>query len=156
MCARSFVKICKSISHLLSVNVWWSIPLQGETTFEGATMVSVWFVKDGNERTTGGPSYQMPLDDCIACLELSKGDYYSDLNNTPRFDHVRLQEFCGPRHVVVEIGELEATAKNWKPGFYLVRLTPREAQQRLELARFDPATFGYEIDELPGCFTSVS
>jgi hypothetical protein len=70
--------------------------------------------------------------DAIALCDLRPQDFVSDLSKTPRFgDTSRDLWYAGYKHVVAEFEPEEASAAQWKPGFYRSRLAPKEVFRRL-------------------------
>lgn len=97
-------------------------------------MVNVWFCSDGENPTDGEKSdYTKELDFCIDVLELSEAQFFCDLSITPKFGdpNDKMAQVRGRRHVVLEIGEEEVNGTGWKPGFYLLYLSPEEVFKRL-------------------------
>jgi hypothetical protein len=48
-------------------------------------MAKVWFCRDGDNPTDGGPRAVLPLDDCAKTLGLTGADYIGGLTETPKF-----------------------------------------------------------------------
>src|ERR1700730_15396135 len=98
-------------------------------------MAKVWLVNTGSEPTSHGdgePFQELDLTECVSKLGLTKEHWRTDIGTTPRFDDpVKRQGFRGPELVVVEIGEAEAKASGWKPGFYSA--PPDEARKQLRI-----------------------
>ena len=102
-------------------------------------MTKVWFVKDGPDPTLDGPAYTLPLDSCVNQLGLTKGQWLSDLDKTPRFGDQTSQVagVADYRHVVCEVSESEATGYGWKAGFYRLEIGPREVSTKLGSSNFE-------------------
>jgi hypothetical protein len=95
-------------------------------------MAKVWPVYEGREPTRGGPWAEIPLLEAVELLGLRKRDFVSPLEKTPRFgDPSRDLWYLGYQQVVVEVGEKEAKRANWKPGFYKLKIAPKEALRRI-------------------------
>jgi hypothetical protein len=95
-------------------------------------MATIWPVYEGREPTVGGPWARLPISKAVALFELRAADFVSDMTQTPRFgDANRDLRIVGYKHVVVEIEREEAQKANLKPGYYLSRVTPKEAFKRL-------------------------
>ena len=96
-------------------------------------MASVWFCFEGPEPTRGGPAYRTPVIHCIEELGLSESQLLSGvLPPRPKFnERSKLGAFAGYKHVVVELDRGEAATVGWRPGYYLLTLTPREVTERL-------------------------
>ena len=101
-------------------------------------MANVWHVYEGPHPTRGGAQHVLALDDCIKKLGLAKDHHIVEerLSGpflTPRFDSEddKLILFKKPKHVVIDVGEAEAQAHGWEPGFYHLPLSPAEAEARL-------------------------
>ena len=94
-------------------------------------MAKVWPVYEGKRPTTREPWAVLPLDDAVRVLDLEPEHFLMDLSSTPKFgDMERDLTWVGYRHVVVEIGDDEASA-GWKPGFYKSPLAPSKAFYKL-------------------------
>jgi hypothetical protein len=75
------------------------------------------------------------LDEAVRVLELEPNHFLVDLSHIPRFGDVeRDLTWVGYRHVLVEVGEEEATA-NWRPGFFRCPLPPAEVYFRIHVHR---------------------
>lgn len=98
-------------------------------------MVNVWFCREGNNPSRGGPSYILSIDACIRQLDLSDAKLLCDLASRPRFGQPDdpLADIRGYQHVVLEIDEKEAKGQTTirEPGFYLLKLSPTEVVNRL-------------------------
>ncbi len=94
-------------------------------------MVKVWFVREGPEATSGEPEYTLPLKQCIDQLGLDRNQWFSSLDQPPRFDD---PGFAWPReyrNVFCEVDEREAAGHGWEPGFYRREISPKEVAKRL-------------------------
>jgi hypothetical protein len=96
-------------------------------------MAKIWPVYEGKEPTIGGPWAELPAREAIVLLDLRPADKVSDLAKTPRFGDVRRDRwFAGYKHIVVEIdGDIESLPTNWRSGFYLSKIAPKDAFGRL-------------------------
>lgn len=93
-------------------------------------MVKVWFVREGSDPTVGAPAYDISLGQCADQLALAKKDRLHGLDQTPHFQAPRV---AAPkiRHVVCEVNEREASEYDWRAGFYLLEISPKEVAKRL-------------------------
>ena len=90
-------------------------------------MAHIWPVYDGSEPTRGEPWATLPFEDIAGPLDLSPGDFISDLDTTPRFGRVTEDlSIYGFRHIIVQIDPDEAVRINWKPGYYRSPKRPAE------------------------------
>ncbi len=96
-------------------------------------MTKVWFVRDGPEPTRGEPKYTLPLDRCTDQLGLTKKDWLHALDQTPRFGDQapRPLGMAEYRHVVCQIDAPEASEYGWRPGYYVLEISPKEVAERL-------------------------
>jgi hypothetical protein len=95
-------------------------------------MAKIWPVYEGKDPTMGGPWAELLASEAIALFELKPTDKVSDLATTPRFGDVRRDRwFAGYKYIVVELGDDERPPTNWQSGFYLSKVTPKEAFGRL-------------------------
>ncbi len=92
-------------------------------------MATVWLVKDDGSRPTG-EGCSLSLDKCVQKLGLQKNNYHSSLDAPPQFGSPNAKRVTGPRYVVVELDK-GAAADNWKPGFYLLKLSVKDALKTL-------------------------
>jgi len=78
--------------------------------------------------------YDLPLGSCVDRLGLTKGQWLSGLDKTPRLGDQTSGVVGVPdcRHVVCEIDESEAKKHGWKAGFYRLEISPQEAVNRLD------------------------
>ncbi len=99
-------------------------------------MAKVWFFRDSDNPTTGGPEATLPLAECVAKLNLKERDFVCDLSSRPRFGKSgdRMAVIRGYQHVVVQVDEDEAKRLGWKPGFYRSQLSPQQASKVLQLS----------------------
>ncbi len=93
-------------------------------------MTKVWFVRDGPEPMRGEPKYTLPLDRCTDQLGLTKKDWLHGLNQTPHFQAPRVA-VPEDRHVVCQIDAPEASEYGWRPGYYVLEISPKEVAERL-------------------------
>jgi hypothetical protein len=96
-------------------------------------MTKVWFVRDGPEPTRGEPKYTLPLDQCTDQLGLTKKDWLHALDQTPRFGDQapRPLGMAEYRHVICQIDAPEASEYGWRPGYYVLEISPKEVAERL-------------------------
>jgi hypothetical protein len=95
-------------------------------------MAKIWAVYEGSEPTIGEPWAEMALPEAIELFGLQKSDFVSPRTQTPRFGNVeRDLTFAGYRNIVVEAGSAEAKRVRWQPGFYLSRIKPSAAFDKL-------------------------
>jgi hypothetical protein len=96
-------------------------------------MARIWQVYEGREPTgSGSLLVDIPVSDAVSAFDLRTNDFLSDLSNTPRFgDANRDLWYGGFKHIVVEISPDEARRIKWRPGFYVSRVKPSEARDRL-------------------------
>ena len=94
-------------------------------------MAKVWFCRDGDDPTDGGPRAVLPLDDCAKTLGLTGADYICDLAEIPNFGKPGdpLATMRGYQRVVVEVSDAEAAPPTWRAGYYRARITPAEANE---------------------------
>jgi hypothetical protein len=95
-------------------------------------LVEVYFVRDGSQQQFGTASYTKSLAACVEDLGLERGHWRSALDDPPRFGDQSLpgspeDEY---KHVVCRIGEEEAAARGWKPGYYRVDRAAEEVIAR--------------------------
>jgi hypothetical protein len=88
-------------------------------------MAKVWLVKEGTEPTTG-EGFELPLASCIQLMGLQKENYHVGPDAPPRFGSSRTK-VTSPRCVVVELTKPEADHRGWKQGFYLLRISVKDA-----------------------------
>ena len=95
--------------------------------------VEVLFMREGSQRQRGAAAYKIALRACVEKIALKKRHWASPLHSTSRFGDQSAQcSHLDPyKHVVVKLGEAEATASGWKAGYYLIDLNPKQAMQRL-------------------------
>lgn len=98
-------------------------------------MAKVWFCREGDRPTDGGPAYILGLDECIDQLGLLEARFLCEPSSRPAFGDPAdpLGRFRSYKYVVVEIdeGEVEGRDSKWRPGFYLSPLPPDQAIKRL-------------------------
>jgi len=94
-------------------------------------MVKVWFVREGSDPTQGEPQYDLPLEQCIEQVGLTKNDWLHGLDQKTHFHARRIVAEPEYRHVVCEIDEPEASEEVWRAGFYLLEISPRQVAKRL-------------------------
>jgi hypothetical protein len=95
-------------------------------------MARIWPVYEGRESTRGEPWADIAVSDAISLFELRESDLLSDLSRTPGFgDATRDLWYGGFKHVVIEIRPSEAKRIKWRSGFYLSRVKPAVARDRL-------------------------
>ena len=100
-------------------------------------MAKVWPCFEGKYITYGDPWADITLVECQEKLDLCPSDYRWSLDENFYFgDPNEDALFRGCKHVVVEVSKAEARdgGDGWRPGRYVIRMTPDEAYNRLELA----------------------
>jgi hypothetical protein len=95
-------------------------------------MAKVWMVKEGSDLAKDAPWRTMPLPQCQEKLSLSQANFKSDLTRIPTFGDTSnpLVALRDPIVVFVEIDCIEAEKHQWKPGFYMLDIEPKEANGR--------------------------
>ena len=82
-------------------------------------------MKLGYARTHGAPAYSRPFRDCIARLELRPGQWWAPLGELPVIGNPSLAgESTAPEVVVCEVDAGEVTGHEWRPGYYLLDMSP--------------------------------
>lgn len=96
-------------------------------------MAKVWLARYGVPATSGPALVDRPLMECVKKLKVNKTAVLGDLRTKVQFGSPddAMASVNGFHHVVVMVGETEARANGWKPGFYLAMCTAHEACQRL-------------------------
>ena len=96
-------------------------------------MARVWMAQEGSRANSGGPWREMTLDECQQKLGLIPSDFKSDLADPPHFGDTTKPPamFRDPVAVVVEVDDAEAAKHGWKPGFYVLDVSPKQAEKRL-------------------------
>ncbi len=94
-------------------------------------MAKVWFVREGPESTRGEPQYDLPLEQCIDQLGLTKHDWLHSLDRTPHFQAPRRVAAPKHRHAVCQVDDPEASELAWQAGYYLFEISPKEVAKRL-------------------------
>lgn len=98
--------------------------LDGRGTSEVAR---IWFLKLGYARTHGEPAYSRPFHDCIARLELRSGQWWAPLGELPAIGNPSLAgEATAPEAVLCEVGAEEIARDEWRPGYYLLDMSPAQ------------------------------
>jgi hypothetical protein len=74
----------------------------------------------------------MPLADCRDKLGLQPPHFRCGLDVPPKFGDTTAPPamFRDARFVVVQLDEAEAARSQWRPGFYVADLAPKEAESR--------------------------
>lgn len=103
-------------------------------------MVNVWMVREGTDPTYGGPRYRVPVLQCIELFGFTDAHFSKDRPQFAENSHSHLRNFIGPRHVVVEIDEGDADRNSLECGYYLLSITPEEAEHRLKAAGMTPTS----------------
>lgn len=95
-------------------------------------MANVWMVKEGSDPARGAPWRVMTVAECRAMLGLQPSNFLCDLATVPKFGDTTAPPvmFRDPRFVVVQLDQVEADQSQWRPGFYVADLTPKEAERR--------------------------
>ncbi len=94
-------------------------------------MTKVWFVREGSDPTQGEPQYDLPFEQCIEQLGLTKHDWLHGLDRTPHFQAPRRVAVPEHRHVVCQVDDPEASEWRWMAGYYVLELGPKEVARRL-------------------------
>ena len=99
-------------------------------------MANIWFMRDGNSPTDGGPVAELDVAKFKERLGVGQQRFLNDLSTIPVFGQSDdpMATIRGYQHVVVEINEAEAKHHGWRPGFYKSPLSTQEASKRLGLA----------------------
>ena len=85
-------------------------------------MAKVWFVYEGPEPTAGDAAYELPAEEAIEKLAVTKETI---LPRRPRFNPGRrLGRIAGYKHVVLELEESDGAAIGWATGYYRVSGDP--------------------------------
>jgi hypothetical protein len=92
-------------------------------------MANVWFVGAG-ETSVSETRRKCTLATCREQLTLDAMEWAGD--QPPRFADPDADPHAA-HHVVIEITEEEARSEEWKAGYYVSRLTAKEAADRLGL-----------------------
>jgi hypothetical protein len=95
-------------------------------------MAKLWMAKEGAVPVSGGPWRTVPLPECVEKLGLKQSDFFSDLTTVPKFGDTSRPPamFRDPVAVIVKIEDAEATQYQWKAGFYVLGISPKEAEKR--------------------------
>ncbi len=103
-------------------------------------MVNVWFFKNPDKPTERPPNYTCQVDEAIEKLDLESAISLGRAKK-PVFngDIDRLADFKEPEHVLVEITADESVGEysTWKPGYYVLQLSPRQVRNRLQPKKGD-------------------
>jgi len=99
-------------------------------------MANIWPVYEGNEPTYGAPWASVPLADAVALFRLKRSHYIKAHGEAapfgPRFgDDNRNMRYAGYKHIVVELSPDEIKNTEWKSGYYLSPVEPKEAYRLL-------------------------
>jgi hypothetical protein len=106
-------------------------------------MPKIWPCYEGKIVTAGDPWKEISLAECEHLLDLHPSDYRWSLSETVRFGNPHEDQTClGYRHVVAEVSDSEASSGGgaWRPGRYVVRMTPDEVYNRLGLTSTSSST----------------
>src|SRR5262245_53048079 len=98
-------------------------------------MAKIWFCKEGDRPTVGGPIAERPLSECVRVLDVRQDFYLGDDPKKVRFGTPGdpMNEIRGNKHVVVEVEESESSPEGWAIGYYYSPLSPEEAYEKLGL-----------------------
>jgi hypothetical protein len=91
-------------------------------------MAEIWFYAEGEPKQETELD-ERPFEDCVALLELSPGRYLGqDPTQAPE---AQAKLTAGESYLVVAVGDAEARAIGWRPGYYPSPLPPKEGLERL-------------------------
>lgn len=101
----------------------------------GEKLAYIWFCRDANNPAIGDVVAAVPFEECVEKLRIVASSWGSSVVPPLQIADVDVgrQNFSGYHHVVVELDPAELTVNDWKPGFYLSPLMPREAAKLLGL-----------------------
>jgi hypothetical protein len=87
----------------------------------------IWFFRLGYARTQGAPAYSRPFHECIARLELRPGQWWAPAGVLPMIGNPSLAgEVTAPEAVLCEVVADEIAGEDWRPGYYLLDLSPAQ------------------------------
>jgi hypothetical protein len=87
----------------------------------------IWYLKLGYARTLGAPAYSRPFRDCLARLELRPGQWWAPSGDLPVIGNPSMaSEATAPEAVLCEVGAEEIARDGWRPGYYLLNLSPAQ------------------------------
>ena len=100
-------------------------------------MAQIWFVKSGESPTKGDEPYaERSLEWCVDNLGLRQADWIKPLGDLPKIgDSTHLDAYRDPQYVVVKVENEEIndlSAKGWKSGFYLPKISIDQVKKRLQ------------------------
>ncbi len=102
-------------------------------------MAEIWCAYEGSEPTRRGPQRVLPMKTC-AELGLWPAEYLHDLTgHGPRFGDSNDTDgwIRGYQHVVLKVDAEEAKAEGCKPGYYLTRVSPKQAHESMMRMNLD-------------------
>jgi hypothetical protein len=92
----------------------------------------IWYLKLGYARTLGAPAHNRPFRDCIARLALRPGQWWAPLGELPVIGNPSLAgEATAPEVVVCEVDGDEVSGHEWRPGYYLLDMSPPQVSSIL-------------------------
>jgi len=100
-------------------------------------MAKVWPCFEGKYITYGDPWADIRLVECEQKLDLAPGDFRWGLDENYYFgDPNENAVWRGCKYVVIEVSEAETRddGDRWRPGRYVISMTPVEVYNRLGLA----------------------
>ena len=87
----------------------------------------IWYLKLGYARSLGEPAYSRHFHDCIARLGLRPGQWWAPLGDLPVIGNPGLAtEATAPEAVLCEIAGDEVAEDDWRPGYYLLDMSPAQ------------------------------
>lgn len=93
-------------------------------------IAGIWLLKVGYARTQGAPAFSLPFHECIARLGLRPGQWWAPLGHLPVIGNPSLAgEATAPQGVLCEVAEDEIGSDDWRPGYYLLDLSPAQAAE---------------------------
>ena len=91
---------------------------------------------EGKYVTPGDTWVEVSLAECEQTLGLHRSDYRCGVDETCYFGDLNEAALSDFQYVVIEVSEIEAdhVGDGWRPGKYVIRMTPAEVCDRLGLA----------------------
>ena len=91
-------------------------------------MAEIWFYAEGAPLREEELD-ERPFEECVALLELNPDCYLG--RDPTQARNKRSRVTAGSSYLVVAVGEVEAAATGWRPGYYPSPLPPAEGLERL-------------------------